>query len=233
MNLIAGILAAAVASLAINGSYLVQHAGLSSAPAIRTVTVVQSVIAAGLVVITAGSVRVTSRPPRRRELAGVLLIAPALVALAIAPALITAPAASAPGLAAFLAVAGVAGALLARGAGAGRLGLASGILYGATTVALAEFLHTWPGTVSLVAAGGGAVVTTLGFFAFQRGLQLGRPVPVVTLMTAATNVVAIGGGLLLLATDSARPPRRRRYTCSRSRPCQSRRRSPHLGLRSL
>ena len=45
---------------------------------------------------------------------------------------------------------------------------------------------------------GGAAVTAGGFFAFQRGLQTGHALPVVTLMTAATNVVAIAGGLSLL-----------------------------------
>ena len=36
------------------------------------------------------------------------------------------------------------------------------------------------------------------FFCFQRALQTGRAVPVIALMTAATNVVAILGGVAVL-----------------------------------
>jgi hypothetical protein len=238
MTVLPGIAAAAAASLAINGSYLVQHAGLSAAPAIRAtrpiatlrgllgsptwrlgaalgygglaleavglalapLSLVQSVLAAGLVVVAIGSARAL----HRREAAAIALIALALVALGIAPARIAVAAPlGAAGLAAYLALAGAAGALLARGAGPARLGLAAGVLYGATTVALSAFLAAaqrgaWTGAAAVVAVVGGALVTARGFFAFQRGLQLGRPVPVVTLMTAATNAVAISGGLLLL-----------------------------------
>jgi hypothetical protein len=237
-TLLPGIVAAGAASLAINGSYLVQHAGLSRAPAVRAarplatvrallasptwragaalgygglaletvglalapLSLVQSVIAAGLVVVALGSARAI----HRREAAAVGLIALALVALAIAPAHIAeATAPGAAGLAALLALAGAAGGVLTRGAGPARLGLAAGVLYGATTVALSSFLAAarhgaWTSPTALLAVGGGALVTAGGFFAFQRGLQLGRPAPVVTLMTAGTNAVAIAGGLLLL-----------------------------------
>jgi hypothetical protein len=45
------------------------------------------------------------------------------------------------------------------------------------------------------------------FFCFQRGLQIGPALPVIALMTAATNLVAILGGLTVfsepLGTSSA------------------------------
>jgi drug/metabolite transporter (DMT)-like permease len=41
------------------------------------------------------------------------------------------------------------------------------------------------------------VATAGAFFAFQRGLQTGRAVPVIVLMTAATTAVSILGGIVV------------------------------------
>lgn len=87
------------------------------------------------------------------------------------------------------------------------LALAGGLLYGAADLAIKGLtrlgvvgaLHSpW-----LIVAG----VTTAGaFFAFQRGLQTGRPVSVIALMTAATNVGGVLGGFLVFGDPVGRTP---------------------------
>jgi hypothetical protein len=85
-----------------------------------------------------------------------------------------------------------------------RLALAGGLLYGAADTAIKA--------VTLVDARHGltaalvcpwlplAALTTAGaFFAFQRALQIGRPVTSIALMTAATYAVSIAAGLAVLA----------------------------------
>lgn len=85
--------------------------------------------------------------------------------------------------------------------------LAGGLLYeaadlaikGLTRLGVAGALHSpW-----LIVAG----VTTAGvFFAFQRGLQTGRPVSVIALLTAATNAGAVLGGFLVFGDPVGRTP---------------------------
>jgi hypothetical protein len=100
-------------------------------------------------------------------------------------------------LIAFQGLVGAAALALAHGGSPGRLGLAAGLLYGGTNVSIAVLVQSG-GSRALVAAVTGVLVTAGGFFAFQRGLQAGRPVPVVVLMTAGTTAVAIAGGLAVL-----------------------------------
>jgi len=90
---------------------------------------------------------------------------------------------------------GAAALLAAFATGARRapaLGLAGGLLYGAADLAL-KALTGVPdvlGSAWLPVA----LIATLGaFFAFQRGLQSDRPLAVIALMTAATNVTSIAG----------------------------------------
>jgi hypothetical protein len=239
-----GLMAAAAASLAINGSYLVQTRALASTPAISVtrpvatllsllrspswlagatlgygglalevvalclapVALVQSVVAGGLVVVAVGSARVARHPVARGEAAAVGLMLVAVIGLSIAPAARPAPGPpSVLALTVFMALPAVAALALARrrGGSPARLGLIAGVLYGATTTALAVCLSAWRAgavltPVTAVAVGCGVVVTAAGFFAFQRALQSGHPVPVVTAMMATMNAVAIAGGLLLL-----------------------------------
>jgi hypothetical protein len=236
-----GLGVAGVASLALNLSYLVQHAGLAAAPrvtasrplatlrgllaspawragaalgygglvlnaialALAPLALVQVVIAAGLVVVAVGSHQVARRPVARREVAAVATILVALSALAVAPPATTTALPDVTALLAFSAVSGGGALLLARAGSSTRLGLAAGLLYGATNVSLAVLAEcaqagSLLGPEALVAAATGVVVTAGGFFAFQRGLQTGRPTPVVILMTAGTTAVAIAGGLVLL-----------------------------------
>jgi hypothetical protein len=51
-----------------------------------------------------------------------------------------------------------------------------------------------------------AVATVGAFFAFQRGLQTGRALPVIALMTAATNVGSIAGAFVVLGDPLGRTP---------------------------
>jgi hypothetical protein len=180
--------------------------------ALAPVALVQSVLAAGLVVVAVGSARVARHRPARREAIAVGLMVAALVGLSVGPAA-HAPAGPPPAaaLAGFAALVAAACLLTGRRAGASpvRLGIVAGALYGVTTIALAAWLSAWRagtvlGAAALVAMACAAVVTAGGFFAFQRALQAGRPVPVVTAMTAAMNVVAIAGGLVLLGDGIGR-----------------------------
>jgi drug/metabolite transporter (DMT)-like permease len=241
-NLSAGIAAAAAAALLLNGGYLVQHAGLASAPVVRAaqpiatvrallasrtwvtgallgyvglamntlalglapLSLVQSIVAAGLVVVALGAAWARRRPPGMREIVAIGLIVVALATLGAGAGGKPAEAPSAAALLAFEAIAALAAWAIARRGQAGdgrphRLGLAAGVLYGATNVALAALLGSG-GAPALVAVAlvAGVVVTAGGFFAFQRGLQSGPASGVVTLMTAGTNVVAILGGLLVM-----------------------------------
>lgn len=250
MSLTAGIVAASAAALLLNASYLVQHAGLATAPVIRPsrplvtarallasrtwltgallsycglalnilalglapLSLVQSIIAAGLVVVALGAAWARRRRPGARELVAIALIVVALATLGVGAGARPAGAPSAMVLVAFEALAALgACAIAGRGpagdAGPHRLGLAAGVLYGATNVALAALLASGRAaalvTVAIVA---GAAVTAGGFFAFQRGLQSGPATGVVTLMTAGTNVIAILGGLLVMGESlGARP----------------------------
>jgi drug/metabolite transporter (DMT)-like permease len=241
MSLLPGIVTAGGAALLLNASYLVQHAGLSTAPVIRAtrpvatvrallasrtwvtgallgyaglalntvalglapLSLVQSIVAAGLVVVALGAAWARRRRPGTREIVAIGLIVVALASLGIGTSAAPSGAPSPAALLAFAVVAGLAAWTIARRRGGDgaphHLGLAAGTLYGATNVALAALLASGgaPAVVA-VALVAGATVTAGGFFAFQRGLQSGPATGVVTLMTAGTNVVAILGGLLVM-----------------------------------
>lgn len=171
--------------------------------ALAPLALVQTVIAAGLVVVALGAIRVHGGSLRPHDLAAVAMMTTAVAALSIGPTPgVTTGGASAVhtlvfGAGALATAAGVARAP-ARGGSPLRLGLAAGILYGSTTLALAV-LASRPGAGTAAAALAVAGITAAGgFFAFQRALQSGPPVGVVTLMTAGTNVVALAGALLVL-----------------------------------
>jgi hypothetical protein len=239
MSLLPGILTASVAAVLLNGSYLVQHAGLSTAPVVRAsqplatvkallasrtwvtgallgytglalntvalglapLSLVQSIVAAGLVVVALGAAWARRRRPGTRELVAIGVIVVALASLGIGTSTAPSGAPPAAALLAFEVVAALGAWTVARRGRGGphRLGLAAGILYGGTNVALAALLASGGAApVVAVALVAGATVTAGGFFAFQRGLQSGPATGVVTLMTAGTNVSAIAGGLLVM-----------------------------------
>jgi drug/metabolite transporter (DMT)-like permease len=246
MSLSAGIVAASAAALLLNTSYLVQHAGLSTAAVVRIsrplatvrallasrtwvtgallgycglalntlalglapLSLVQSIVATGLVVVALGAAWARRRRPGARELVAIGLVVVALAALGIGADAKPSGVPPAGGLLAFEAIAGLTAWAIARSRGGPhRLGLAAGILYGGTNLALAALLASGgPGAVVGVALVTGAAVTAGGFFAFQAGLQAGPATGVVTLMTAGTNVVAILGGLLVMGEPLGATP---------------------------
>lgn len=86
--------------------------------------------------------------------------------------------------------------------GGALLGLAAGILFGVSDVAIEALTHgvaiggvlgglVSPWTVTCVLA------SVLAFFASARGLQKGEAVPVITMTSAAANVTSISGGILV------------------------------------
>jgi hypothetical protein len=240
-GLVLGLALAVIASVALNGSYLLQHAGSRGAPAVdvrRPLTTARGLLSSGwwlagaVAGMTGWAVHVAAlsqaplslvqafavgglaltvpvaarafgqRLDRSEQLAvGALVAALALLGLGAVPAhgraipagpLAIAMAAAAMGAAALaLAPAGPRRAHL--------LGAAGGVLYGAadaatkaaTGAAHAGLVHgllsPWAAAVAVASSG--------AFFCFQRGLQIGPALPVIALMTAATNVVAVLGGL--------------------------------------
>ena len=243
-----GIALALAASVALNGSYLLQHAGSAGAVAItprRPVATLRSLLASPAWVLGAAlgltgwamHIGALSRAPlslvqafvaggrvltvpmaalglghrvSRQERRGAAAMALALALLALglrgegrhahADAVTLAGYTAALALGAAALSAGVRGA-----ARASALGLAGGMLYGAADLAIKELTGAANvlGSPWLAVAG----LTTAGaFFAFQRGLQAGRPVTVIALMTAATNVSSISGGFAVFGDPLGRTP---------------------------
>jgi drug/metabolite transporter (DMT)-like permease len=187
------------------GAWVFHVAALAMAP----LSVVQAVIAGGLVFLTVLAERYFGCSVGTRQWAGVGLTALGLVLLAV-----TLPHSgghssySTAGMIAF------ESALLALGTflvlskkldshehHGVMLGTAAGILFGVSDVAIKAI------TTSMGTGGGIAVLSpwvltcvaasVIAFYASARGLQKGEAVPVITLTSAAANVTAISGGILV------------------------------------
>lgn len=169
-------------------------------------SLVQAFLAGGLALVVPLAARAMHQPMKKIELVAVGLMTLALVGLTVGLNRVgdhhhftTAP------LAAYLGVLALVSAGLAFVGGDRRahaLGLAGGILYGGADVAIKGltgigedegFTHVLTSPWLLV-----AIATSLGaFFFFQRGLQTGRALPLIALMTAGTNVISIAGGFFV------------------------------------
>jgi drug/metabolite transporter (DMT)-like permease len=248
-----GLLLAVAASVALNGSFVLQHAGSAGGPAITPrrpvatlrallgspawavgtalgvlgwglhvgalahapLSLVQAFVAGGVVLtIPMAVVGLGHRVARTEVLAGALMVG-ALVLLALGQRDAGRHAAfSAVTMgAALLGLAAVAAALAAwapAGRRASALGVAGGLLYGAAdlaTKALTAAARHGPAAVALAPWLPAALAASAGaFFCFQRGLQLGRPVALIALMTAATNVTAVAGGLAVFGEPLGHTP---------------------------
>lgn len=185
------------------------------------ISLVQSIVAGGLVVVGIGAGRVSGRRASGSEALALALVVAGIVLLVSTGSPAHGPRPRVPvafwlfALAACAACAplvhrGASRHLRGPGIAALRLALAGGILYGASYVAFTV-------TIGIMRAGGARVgaavalavavgLSAAGFWAFQRALQLGQPAPVVTVMTAATNVVAVIGGLTVLGDGLGRTP---------------------------
>jgi drug/metabolite transporter (DMT)-like permease len=182
-----------------SGGWALHVAALSRAP----LSLVQAFVAGGLALLAPVATRWFGQPLRRAESVAVGVMAFGLATLALGvhePRELTHPGL---GLGAFLAGCMCVATAVALRRAAVPLAIAAGLLYGAADTAIkaltivgsrhglgAALVSPW-----VVAA----VVATAGaFFAFQRALQLGRPVTAIALMTAATYAVSITAGIALL-----------------------------------
>ena len=187
------------------GAWVFHVAALAMAP----LSIVQAVIAGGLVFLTVLAERYFGCSVGTRQWAGVGLTALGLVLLAV-----TLPhngghsSYSTVGMIAFESGLLALGTFLVLSKKLDShehhgvmLGTAAGILFGVSDVAIKAI------TTSLGTGGGIAVLTpwlltcvaasVIAFYASARGLQKGEAVPVITLTSAAANVTAISGGILV------------------------------------
>jgi hypothetical protein len=242
-----------LASIALNGGFLVQHLGSRDAPRITLrrpvrslrgllasrlwlagtalglggwmlhvvalsqapLSLVQAFSAGGLALAVPLGARVTRVPLAAPERRAALVMVGALVVLAlgVGPSVAGIPATAAV-VAFVVAAAAIAAAFAAAPVGERRghgLGIAAGVLYGtadAATKAATNTLHS-DGLLATVLSPWVVIVaaaSALAFFCFQRGLQVGPPLPVIVLMTAATNLVAVAGGLIVFAEPLGASP---------------------------
>ena len=242
--LVLGLSLAVLASLALNGSFLLQHVGAVDAPAVSPLrpiatirgllasprwsaglalglsgwamhvaaldraplSLVQAFVAGGLALTVPAGRRWLGHGLSRGEAAGVLVMAAGLVVLSLGThGARTVSHFHAGALALFLAAAGALAAALAlaplpRVGRAEALGAAGGVLYGVADVAIKVLTgeHGVGGVLRSPWLEVAAVATMGAIFCFQRGLQIGRAVPVIALMTAGTYVVSIAAGLAIL-----------------------------------
>ncbi|MEO8687576.1 MAG: hypothetical protein ABI611_05080 [Solirubrobacteraceae bacterium] len=239
--LILGLGLAVLASVALNGSYLLQHAGSRAGPAVNVrrplatlgallrsrlwlagaaagaagwalhvgalahapLSLVQAFAAGGLALTLPVAARAFGQRLARSEVIAVAVLVASLALLGLGAGAVAAGAIPVLALAVSVGLAGLgAGILAAVDAGPRRahlLGAAGGMLYGAADAATKAVTMTHGGLLAAVLSPWTAVVvlTSVAAFAcFQRGLQIGPAVPVIALMTGATNAVAILIGLV-------------------------------------
>jgi hypothetical protein len=249
--LIAGLVWAVIASLAQNGSYLLQHAGSRGAPAVdlrrpwvmlrgllrsrlwlagaaagalgsglhfaaladAPLSLVEAFMAGGLALTVPIGARAFGHRLDRSELRAVFVMVAALSLLGIGAGGHLRASVPAQALAAAVAVAAIAAAALAcplpdrcRGR---LLGAAGGVLYGAADAVTKAVTMVHGGLIAAVTSQWMVVLVLLcvaAFACFQRGLQLGPAIPVIAVMTGATNAVAIVIGLVVYAEPLGAAP---------------------------
>lgn len=205
----------AIGMLVAVGAWSLHVAALALAP----LSVVQAVLAGGLVLLTVLAERFFGFKVGMRQWLGVGLTALGLVLL-----MVTLPGTggshssySVAGMIAFESAMLVVGTLLVLsprlGAGSHHgvlLGAAAGTLFGVSDVGIKALTGAVGdfgvlGLVSpwLVVA---AVASVIAFYASARGLQTGEAVPVITLTSAAANVSTIAGGIIVFGDPLAGDP---------------------------
>jgi hypothetical protein len=205
-----------IGMLIATGAWIFHVAAMAVAP----LSLVQSVLAGGVVLLAAMAERIFGLKIGRRQWIGLALTAIGLVLLAV-----TLPAAhgahsrfSVPGMIAFETGLVGAGTLLIMGPRMGApsehhgfmLGAAAGILFGVSDVSIkaisgmigasgVEGLIS-PWTLVTIAA------SIVAFYASAKGLQDGQAVPVIAVTGAAANVSGIVGGILVFGDPLAGNP---------------------------
>jgi drug/metabolite transporter (DMT)-like permease len=178
-------------------------------------SLVQAFIAGGIVLTVPLAAIGLGHRVRGRELHAIGLMVVALVLLSLGLRGGRHASASEPALAGAILVLSACAAVLALTVRDDRrpvaLGVAGGLLYGAADIAIKALTGVdassgAAGVLSspwLLIAG---AATVAAFFAFQRGLQAHRPVVVIGVMTAATNVSTIAGGLVVFGDPLGATP---------------------------
>lgn len=188
-------------------AWLLHVAAMAFAP----LSIVQAVLSGGLVFLTVLAERVFGFKVGRRQWIGVGLMAAGLALLVvILPQASGAHSSySHPGMIAFEAGLLFVAVMLVLSPKLGTphhhhgvlLGLASGLLFGVSDVAIKAL-------TGIVGSGGLAVLmspwlftcitaSVIAFFASARGLQTGEAVPVITMTSAGANVSTIAGGIIV------------------------------------
>jgi len=189
-----------------------------AALAMAPLSIVQAVIAGGLVFLTVLAERYFGCSVGTRQWAGVGLTALGLVLLAV-----TLPTHAGHSSYSVLGMVAFESALLALGTflvlskkldshehHGVMLGTAAGSLFGVSDVSI-KALTTSMGTGGTIGMLMPWIVTcvaasVIAFYASARGLQKGEAVPVITLTSAAANVTAISGGILVFGDPMPHDP---------------------------
>jgi drug/metabolite transporter (DMT)-like permease len=189
----------AIGMLIAVGAWVLHVAALAVAP----LSLVQAVISGGLVLLAVLAERWFGFSVGRRQWTGVALTAIGLALLAATLPKTADPHSgySVTAMVAFESGLLVIGTLLvlshklgARGEHHGvLLGIAAGVLFGASDVAIKALT-------------GAVAASVIAFYASARGLQKGEAVPVITLTSAAANVSAISGGILVFGDPMPSDP---------------------------
>jgi drug/metabolite transporter (DMT)-like permease len=198
----------AIGMLVALGAWILHVGALALAP----MSVVQAVLAGGVVMLAVMAERLFGFRVGPRQWAGLGLTALGLVLLGVTlPAVHGAQSQfSLPGMIAFEAGMVAVGALLIMGKRIGApdhphgvmLGAAAGVLFGVSDVAI-KAITGLVGTEGLVAALVSpwtllaAAASVAAFYASAKGLQEGEAVPVIALTGTAANVAGIGGGIIV------------------------------------
>jgi len=198
------------------GAWILHVGALAMAP----LSIVQAVLAGGLVLLTVLAERFFGHSVGKRQWLGVGLTALGLTLLAV-----TLPSHSGAhsnfslaGMIAFESGLLCVGTLLVLSPRWGArhehhgvlLGAASGILFGVSDVAIKGLTGTVgdAGALGLVSPWllTAILASVIAFYASARGLQKGEAVPVITLTSAAANVSAISGGILVFGDPMPHDP---------------------------
>ncbi len=206
----------AIGMLIASGAWIFHVAAMAVAP----LSVVQSVLAGGVVLLAVMAERLFGVKIGRRQWLGLALTALGLMLLGVSlPAVHGADSRfSIPGMIAFEAGLLAAGTLLIMGPRIGApkqhhgfmLGAAAGILFGVSDIAIKAIsgLVGSAGVLGLVTPWTlVALVASVGaFYASAKGLQDGEAVPVIAITGTAANLAGIVGGIIVFGDPLAGSP---------------------------
>jgi drug/metabolite transporter (DMT)-like permease len=206
----------ALGMLVATGAWLFHVAAMALAP----LSIVQTVISGGLVVLTVLAERYFGFSVGKRQYLGVVLMAGGLALLAL-----TLPHTggahshySRVAMASFEVGLLFVGTMMVLSPQLGAphehhglfLGGASGILFGVSDVAIKALTGAigHSGVLGLLSPwlAVAIIASIVAFYASARGLQVGEPVPVITLTSAGANISAIAGGIIVFGDPLASNP---------------------------